>query len=589
MWRYYENPIFTTQIKTLINNALLVHDTDIAPVHLANGAPVEFIVVYDAPAQTVTVTSIQNAGTNVTVITDINLTAILNASEAYVGFYSQTGGEFAENVVTDFSFTPAAFPVPPVPAIPASLAFDSYTGTGPLTVRSGTLCLPGDVTRPTADLPVRLENGTGLLLGKIALAPLDSTSGPRSDWLFSDVGSWVASNSMQFCINANYTNGTVTSTRRVRVADAWTLDFDYTWGAGMNNPADAFCMFLHNDPRGPGYSNGTTGAAGFDGMQNAWGVRWYFYPGNQDGNRNSVRLGQNGIWDGHSLAQSYEPILFYTNPLTHVTIKYDPAAQTLTAIIANDGLRSNDPNPDHEFLAVTNVFTGVDIPARVQGDYAYLGFGGATGGATAQMRASDVLFTADAPFDAMSAVDSLASLDLPAGVSGTVMLDSPVAGGTFNIPSLTLGDGAALSTVNHHVSPATLKIASAALDGTGAFDVAASAPCKAAAVTGAGPLAKRGAGVLTLTGSASYTGDTLLEAGTLALDAPHLPSSTDLHVTPDTTLNLAFIGKQYIHSLYVNGVQQPGGLYTASTAPWITGSGVLVVTYPPVGSLLILK
>jgi hypothetical protein len=33
----------------------------------------------------------------------------------------------------------------------------------------------------------------------------------------------------------------------------------------------------------------------------------------------------------------------------------------------------------------------------------------------------------------------------------------------------------------------------------------------------------------------------------------------------------------------------PGGRYTASNAAWITGDGTLVVTYPPVGSLIQVK
>jgi len=89
--------------------------------------------------------------------------------------------------------------------------------------------------------------------------------------------------------------------------------------------------------------------------------------------------------------------------------------------------------------------------------------------------------------------------------------------------------------------------------------------------------------------TAAYVGDTRLEAGTLALDAARLPRATDLHVTSGATLGLAFTGKQYVHALYVDGAPMHGGLYTADKVAWITGPGTLVVTYPPVGSMLFLR
>ncbi|OQC19458.1 MAG: Autotransporter-associated beta strand repeat protein [Verrucomicrobia bacterium ADurb.Bin070] len=357
----------------------------------------------------------------------------------------------------------------------------------------------------------------------------------------------------------------------------------------MNFPADAFCMFLHNDPRGPGYAQGNVLSAGFLGMQNSVGVRWYFYPGNTTGEKNRVAIGYNGTFLADS-RQLYEPVLFYSNAVTRVTVQYDPVAKTLTSIIGNDGPRSDTLNPSREFRAVTNVFTDVDIAQRVGGEYAYVGFGGGTGGVNAEMRVRDVRFASDAPSDAMSAVASLASLELPAGATGLVMLDSPVPDGTFNMPALALGDGAVLALAAHDSFLPTLALGTVALDGEGVFDVAASARCEAGPATGTGPLVKRGAGTLALAGAtAAYVGDTRLEAGTLALDAARLPRATDLHVTSGATLGLAFTGKQYVHALYVDGAPMPGGLYTAEKVAWITGPGTLVVTYPPVGSMLFLK
>jgi len=590
-WRYYDGNIRSTRLKIVKNNDTQVITDDIAPVTLTNRIPATFIVNYDSPAKVLTVTSVQDGvGTNVTAISDIDIAAVLGTTEAQIGFDGATGGQWTENIITDFSFTPLSLPdLAPTPSssAPASLAFDSYSGTGPLTVRGGTLNLPGNIDRPTANLAIKLEDGAGLLLGKTSLAPLDSTLNPRSDWLFSAIGSWASGGAMQFCAAVNSTNGTVTSTRRVRVSDAWTCSFDYTWGKGMNSPADAFCMFLHNDPRGPGYSRGNTTGAGFEGMQNSVGVRWYFYPYNTTGYKNRVTIGYGGVFPVASM-QLHEPVIFYSNAVTRVTVQYDPIAKTLTSIIGNDGPRSDTLNPSREFRAVTNVFTDVDIAQRVGGDYAYVGFGGGTGGVNAEMRACGVHFASDTPYDAMSDVDSLASLELPAGATGHVTLDSPVPDATFNIPALTLGDGATFALAACDTSIPTLALSAVTLNGDGTLDVAATARCEAGTVTGTGSLAKRGAGTLALADIAAYTGDTQLEAGTLALDAARLPR-TDLHVTSGATLNLAFTGKQYVHALFVNGAPMPGGCYTAANAAWITGPGTLIVTYPPSGSILFLR
>jgi fibronectin-binding autotransporter adhesin len=204
------------------------------------------------------------------------------------------------------------------------------------------------------------------------------------------------------------------------------------------------------------------------------------------------------------------------------------------------------------------------------------------------MLVRDFHFASDAPADALSDINALSSLTLPSGMSAYIALDSSIEGATFNIPVLTLGEGADVGVTNS-ASDATLIIAQATLAGGATFDVGPSARCAAAAAAGIGPLAKTGAGTLALTGSAAYTGDTVLCAGTLALDAAYLPTSTDLSVTTGATLNLGFSGTQHIHALFVDGIQMPGGRYSSSNTTWITGDGVLVVMYPPIGTLFFMK
>ncbi len=578
-WRYYDGSIHSTRLKICTNGVTTVITDDIAPVTITNCIPADMTVAYDDDAHAITVTTVQSGvGTNVTVIPNINLPYILKgAGNAYIGFLGRTGGQYTENIISDFTFERADSEGGSSSSAPSYLAFDSLTGSGTLVKRGGAaLGLLGDVDTPTSNLTVRLEEG-GLVLRKAALEALDQNTGSRSDWVFSSQGQWSDDNNLLFCPGKTYVNGTATTVRRFRVADAWTATFTFLFGSSRptSQPADAFCLFFHNDPHGPGYSSGNTMDAGFSGMQHSFGVNWYLYPGNTSGYKDTVRLGHNGVWDGNSLAQSFTPFYLASN-VTDFVIHYDPAAATLTSIMTQGA------------LSVTNIFTEVSIPSTIGSDYAYIGFGGGTGGAYWDMLVRDFHFASDAPADALSDINALSSLTLPSGMSAYIALDSSIEGATFNIPVLTLGEGADVGVTNS-ASDATLIIAQATLAGGATFDVGPSARCAAAAAAGIGPLAKTGAGTLALTGSAAYTGDTVLCAGTLALDAAYLPTSTDLSVTTGATLNLGFSGTQHIHALFVDGIQMPGGRYSSSNTTWITGDGVLVVMYPPIGTLFFMK
>jgi autotransporter-associated beta strand protein len=575
MWRYYDGAIRTTQLKIYTNGVLMtVASTNIVPVDLKNGAHANMTVAYDAPGATLTVTTSQEgAGTNVTVITGIDLSTVLrNVSSSYIGFTAATGGSYAENIITDFSFTgdalSAAWPKP------GYLAFDKMSGSGTLVKRgNGALGLMGDVDKPTSNAVVRLENG-GLVLRKNSLEPLDF-SGARSEWVFSALGLWADDSTLQVCPNALYVNGTGTSARRVCVSNAWTATFSFLFGANSNPPADAFAMFFHNDPRGPGISSGNTATAGFAGMANSLGLRWCFYPGHPAVISNKVSMGRNGVWNDAS-GLSYLPVIL-KNGVTDFVVKYNPGAATLTAVLTQGA------------TVVTNIFSGVNIPADVGGNYAYVGFGGGTGGASGEMRIRDFRLTYDQPVDTLEDQSYLAHLLVPDAASGTVTLDTSLPDSTFKVTAATVGDGAMLS-VNTLSQPGVLAISDATQTGDATYAPAAGCTLALTDVTGGGTVTKTGAGTLALAGTvADYSGDTVLSAGTLSLASAVLPTATDLYVTTGAALNLDFEGKQYIHSLFLDGVMMPGGIYTAANATWITGTGKLVVTYPPVGTMILLR
>ena len=568
-WRYYLNGVTTTHLFMYTNGIQVLATTNIAPVSLRYGGHADMSVAYNATTRALTVTTSQVGGTNVTVFSGVDLLTAIGSKQAYLGFAGATGGLYAENIVSDFSFSAAA--VAAASGGTGYLAFDKLSGSGTL-IKRGTaaLGLMGDMDLPTSNTAVRLEQG-GLVLRKNNLEPL-SVTGARSDWAFTPEGKWGDDGTLQFCTYVQNSTGTATTSRRVRVKEPWTVSYGFKSSAN----ADAYSFFLHNDPRGPGAVGGATTGAGYNGITPSIGLRWCFYPGHAAAVSNKVTIGRAGNWDeGKNV--SYLPVVLM-NGLTGCTIKYDPVAATLTTVLTQG------------VFGVTNVFTGVNIPTDVGSDYAYLGFGGGCGGATAEMRVRDFTMTYDTPLtDTLPNQTYLASLILPAASTNTVTLDTSIANGSFKIASAAVGSGASFG-LGAAVQPGTLAVGSVTQSGDASYPVAAGCTLVASNVVGGATLTKSGAGTLALAGSvATYTGATRLTAGTLSLPAALMPSATDLYVTSGAALNLAFAGRQYVHMLIVNGVMMHGGMYTSANASWITGPGTLVVTYPPVGTTITVK
>jgi len=580
-WRYYDGAIHSTRLKVSTNGVTTVITDAIAPVSITNRIPADFTLAYDDVGHAITVTSVQSGiGTNITVIPNINLPNILRgAGNAYIGFYGATGGEYTENIISDFSFVRTGGGGATAASVPSYLAFDAFAGTGLLTKRgNAALGLVGDIDRATSNLSVRLEAG-GLVLRKASLEPIDQNAGARSDWVCSSQAQWWDDNNLMICPGLYNAYGTVTSSRRIRVADAWTASFTFLFGPSRptSSPADAFCLFFHNDPRGPGYANGNVSNAGFTGMQNSFGVNWYLYPGDLNGWKDTVRLGRNGNWDGNALSKSFAPFYIASN-VTDFVVSYNPVTSNLMSIMTQ-GSR-----------CVTNTFTNVNISSTVGSDYAYVGFGGGTGGAYWDMLVRDFKLTYDSALsDTLASQSYLANLTLPDATTNTVTLDSSIVGGTYTIAAASVGAGATLGAAAASQA-GTLSVGSVSQSGDAVYSQASACTLALANVAGGGTVAKTGAGTLALSGAAAtYSGNTVLSAGTLALSAACLPRTTDLLVATGATLNLAFEGRQYIHALYINGVMQHGGTYTAANTAWITGAGKLVVTYPPVGSIVFVR
>jgi alpha-L-fucosidase 2 len=112
----------------------------------------------------------------------------------------------------------------------------------------------------------------------------------------------------------------------------------------------------------------------------------------------------------------------------------------------------------------------------------------------------------------------------------------------------------------------------------------------AGALSGAINLTKSGPGSQALTGTVSYTGDTTVQAGTLALqsaNASNQTASVSIAAT-GATLQLDFSGTDTVKSLFIGGVAQPAGVYKAPGNPGagtalaqLAGTGTLTVTSGP--------
>ena len=575
MWRYYEGGVTTTSLRMYTNNVPVLATTNIAPVSLRDGGPAIMTVSHDAAAKTVTVITSQAAGAYTNVFTGVDIATAVGGTTAYLGFGAFTGGLNAENIVSDFSFSSETMAA----SGNGYLAFNKLSGTGTLIKRgTASLALMGDRDQPTSNTVLRLEQG-GLVLRKNNLEPLDTT-GARSDWIFSPLGMWGEDGTLQVCPNLMNSSGTGTSSRRVRVSDAWTATFSFLFGAKMNPPADAFSFFMHNDPRGPTAVGNVVGDAGFGGvvgvrLANSIGLRWYFYPLNNTTLEDSTAIGRNGVWD-EATRQSHVPITL-TNGVTDFVVKYNPTAATLTSIMTQGA------------YVITNTFSGVNIPTDTTGDYAYVGFGGGTGGASGEMRIRNFRLTYDASSDALPNQQVLGSLILPDLSTNTATIDTSVPNSSFKVGTTTVGNDAVFS-VNATQQNGTLTLGTVTQSGSATYSAAAGCTLALTDVTGGTTLTKTGSGTLVLKGAiASYTGNTVLSAGTLSLDAATMPVGTDLFYTSGATLSLNFTGKQYVHRLLIDGVQQHGGLYTALNTPWISGSGALVVTFPPTGTAMFVR
>ncbi len=104
-------------------------------------------------------------------------------------------------------------------------------------------------------------------------------------------------------------------------------------------------------------------------------------------------------------------------------------------------------------------------------------------------------------------------------------------------------------------------------------------------VSGSGDLIKGDNGTVLLVNAPAYTGNTTVASGTLSLTASGLADASTVNIAAAATLNLGFAGTDTVSALFIDGIQQPAGVYNSGHASGrFTGTGSLTVSTGPVGT-----
>jgi hypothetical protein len=84
--------------------------------------------------------------------------------------------------------------------------------------------------------------------------------------------------------------------------------------------------------------------------------------------------------------------------------------------------------------------------------------------------------------------------------------------------------------------------------------------------------------MVTLDGTLSYLGDTIIEDGSLRFSSASLADGSSVRLSGSAMINLTHALEDTIKFLRVNGLQMPAGTYSALNISMITGTGSLGVT-----------
>jgi autotransporter-associated beta strand protein len=182
-------------------------------------------------------------------------------------------------------------------------------------------------------------------------------------------------------------------------------------------------------------------------------------------------------------------------------------------------------------------------------------------------------------------------------ISNTLTVGGVISGSGFSLAKVGNGtlvlSGANTYSGNTTVSNGTLVVGGAGTLGGGLYTgniinkgtfnfASSSSQSLFGVISGTGSLIQSGTNVLTLYGINTYTGNTTVSAGTLAVEQASLATNSTVSISNGAVLQLDFATTNQVAALVLNGVTQPNGVYGSSTpGGYIAGTGFLQVA--PVG------
>ena len=152
---------------------------------------------------------------------------------------------------------------------------------------------------------------------------------------------------------------------------------------------------------------------------------------------------------------------------------------------------------------------------------------------------------------------------------GTFTCNAHIRGGASNCTTTVTLTGGTLDMTSHSIGLGSQTVS--------VFTVQSGTLMNLGQFNSGSPLVKTGSGTLTLDGTNTYTGATIVSNGTLRLTGGLcLPPTADLYLVTGTTTQLDYDGVLPLNALYVDGVLKMGSLYGQNNlAALLSGTGYL--------------
>ena len=404
-------------------------------------------------------------------------------------------------------------------------------GSGELAVTgSGTLLLNRDnaytgVTRVASGAtlrvsrPTQLGGGGSVALdgGTLAILP-EVTPGTNallptlgaSDWRLNGAAIWsnrYSSSWIQLTANTGGQAGSAFGNTKINPEVPWYATFRYEVGDHMLNAADGMAFILQNSSSTNGALGGSGGFIGVNTITPSVGFYFNLY------NTASVGWIVNGAKSGDSTALNG---IIPTNGVD-VALSYDGDKLNLTLT---------------QGVKVYTTSRTVNMTTQFSGNTAYVGFGGGTGGATAQQFVGNFSFT-----DALPGSTAFGNtVTVGNGLTGAIAPSLVNSNAAFSVNGLGLGSNATLN-----VSAAVGSIANSA------YTVAASNVTVAAGIATVHMAANgTGAGVLALTRLTIGTGAKLVVTGAVSVPGGVLTVVVPTPVPRGVTQLASFTGATWV-------------------------------------------